>query len=88
MGKKFAPNYANLFLAEWEEKALEKYVLKPSVYWRFLDDICMIWEHSKEEFYKFVKIFEYPSPLDYSEGRVELGINAYFRHSGLQRKQI
>ena len=39
MGKKFAPNYANLFLAEWEEKALEKCVLKPSVYWRFLDDI-------------------------------------------------
>ena len=24
MGKKFAPNFANLFLAEWEEKALEK----------------------------------------------------------------
>ena len=56
MGKTFAPNYANLFLAEWEEKALEKYVLKPSVYWRFLDDIFMIWEHSKEEFYNFVKI--------------------------------
>ena len=54
MGKKFAPNYANLFLAEWEEKALEKCVLKPSVYWRFLDDIFMIWEHSKEDFYKFV----------------------------------
>ena len=56
MGKKFAPNYANLFLAEWEEKALEKCVVKPSVYWRFLDDIFMIWEHAKEEFYKFVKI--------------------------------
>ena len=56
MGKKFAQNYANLFLAEWEEKALEKCVLKPSVYWRFLDDIFMIWEHSTEEFYKFVKI--------------------------------
>ena len=26
------------------------------MYWRFLDDIFMIWEHSKEEFYKFVKI--------------------------------
>ena len=67
MCKKFAPNYANLFLAEWEEKALEKCVLKPSVYWRFLDAIFMIWEHSKEEF-----------------GR----INAFFRHSGSQRKQI
>ena len=54
MGKKFAPNYAILFLAEWEEKALEKCVLKPSVYWRFVDDIFMIWEHYKEEFYKSV----------------------------------
>ena len=62
MGKKFAPNYANLFLAEWEEKALEKCVLKPSVYWRFLDDFFMIWEHSKEEFYKFVKILNTHHP--------------------------
>ena len=65
MGKKFAPNYANLLLAEWEEKALEKCVLKPSVYmvyWRFLDDIFMIWEHSKEEFYIFVKILNTHHP--------------------------
>ena len=62
MGKKFAPNYANLFLAEWEEKALKKCVLKSSVYWRFLDDICMICEHSKEEFYKFVKILNTHHP--------------------------
>ena len=41
MGKKFASNYANLFLAEWGEKALEKCVLKPSVY------SVLIWEHSK-----------------------------------------
>ena len=41
MGKTFAQNYANLFLGEWEEKTLEKCVLKPSVYWRFLDDIFM-----------------------------------------------
>ena len=73
----YAPNYANLFLAEWEEKALEKCVLKPSVYWRFLDDIFMIWEHSKEEFYKFVKILNTHNPFDYCPGRVELGINAF-----------
>ena len=73
MGKKFAPNYANLFLAEGEEKALEC-VLKPSVYWRFLDDI---WEHSKEEFYKFANILNTHHP-SICEGRVELGIKPYF----------
>ena len=28
-GRKIAPNYANLFLAKWEENILEKCVLKP-----------------------------------------------------------
>ena len=27
------------------------------------------------------KNFEHPSPFDYCQGRVELGINAFFRHS-------
>ena len=44
------------FWQSGRKKAFEKCVLKPSVYWRFLDNIFMIWEHSKEEFYKFVKI--------------------------------
>ena len=47
---------------KWEEKALEKCVSKASVYWRSLDDIFMIWEHSKEEFYKFVKILNTHHP--------------------------
>ena len=49
-------------MAEWEEKALEKCVLKPSVYWRFLDDIFMIWEHSKEKLYKFVEVLNTHHP--------------------------
>ena len=32
--------------------------------------------------------FEWPSPFDYCGGRVELEINAFFKHSGSQRKQI
>ena len=51
MGKKFAPNYANLFLADWEREVLEKAPLKPKFYRRFLDDIFMIWEHSEESKY-------------------------------------
>ena len=49
-------NYDNLFFGRVGGKALEKCVLKPSVYWRFLDDIFIIWEHSKEEFYIFMEI--------------------------------
>ena len=56
MGKKFAPNYANLFLAKWEQEALEKCPKKPSCYLRFLDDIFIIWPHSKQEFNEFFQI--------------------------------
>ena len=56
MGKKFAPNYANIFLAKWEQEALDKCPLKPSCYFRFLDDIFIIWPYSKEEFDNFFSI--------------------------------
>ena len=53
MGKKFAPNYANIFMANWEEEALKKCTLKPLCYFRFLDDIFIIWTHSEQEFWTF-----------------------------------
>lgn len=53
MGKKFAPSYANIFMAKWEESALDTAALKPLHYFRFLDDIYIIWDHSKEEFVQF-----------------------------------
>lgn len=56
MGKKFAPAYANIFIAEWEEKALFKAHQKPAHYYRFLDDIWGVWTNTKEEFYSFVDL--------------------------------
>ena len=56
MGKKFAPSYANIYMALWEETALKKCRLKPTHYYRFLDDIFGIWEHSKEDFQEFINI--------------------------------
>jgi hypothetical protein len=50
MGKKFAPGYANIFMAEFEDKALQKCTKKPAAYLRYLDDIFIIWEHSEEDF--------------------------------------
>ena len=39
MGQKYAPNYANIFMAEWERQALVKCLKKPLMYSRYLDDI-------------------------------------------------
>ena len=50
MGKRFAPNYANIFLAKWESEALKKCPKQPHAYFRFLDDIFIIWPHSLEDF--------------------------------------
>ena len=56
MGRKFAPNYANLFMAQWEKEALAKCALQPDCYLRFLDDIFIVWPHSEQEFWTFFNI--------------------------------
>lgn len=53
MGKKFAPSYANIFMAYWEESALTSATKKPYAYYRFLDDIWGVWAYSKEDFVTF-----------------------------------
>ena len=56
MGKRFAPSYANIYMSLWEQTALEKCRLKPTHYFRFLDDIFGIWEHTQEEFLEFINV--------------------------------
>lgn len=55
MGKKFAPAYANIFMASWEGEALAKCEKQPAYYFRYLDDIWGIWTGSEAEFDQFVK---------------------------------
>ena len=53
IGTKFAPGFANIFMGYLEERFIGLCDLKPWVWWRFLDDVFMIWLHSEEE----LKIF-------------------------------
>lgn len=62
MGKKFAPAYANIFMASWEEEALAKCTKKPAQYLRYLDDIWGIWTGSEIEFREFVEILNSHDP--------------------------
>ena len=41
-------------MSELEENFLENSVLKPSVWWRYIDDIFMIWQHGRENLDKFL----------------------------------
>lgn len=55
MGQKFAPAYANIFMAQWETSALQKCSKKPLYYFRFLDDIWGIWSYPEEDFEEFLE---------------------------------
>lgn len=62
MGKKIAPGYANIFMANWEVEILAKCQKKPINYLRYLDDIWGLQTGSKEEFEEFVGILNSHDP--------------------------
>jgi len=53
MGTSLAPSYANLFMGCLEDKLLKGYELKPAYYYRYIDDIFLIWTHGLSELTKF-----------------------------------
>ena len=71
MGKKFAPSYANLFMAQWENTALDKCYQKPKMYFRYLDDIWILWDHGETQFQTFFDILNTHSPAIRLSARVE-----------------
>ena len=48
MGTRMAPSYANLFMGNFEHLAIENAPLKPIVWWRYIDDIFMIWTEGED----------------------------------------
>lgn len=56
MGRKFAPNFANVYMSNWEHEIMEKTDKKPKFYRRFLDDGFMIWEHSRQDLDAFISL--------------------------------
>ncbi|XP_070543722.1 uncharacterized protein [Ptychodera flava] len=57
MGTRMAPQFANIFMADLEQRFLNSYPLKPRVYFRFIDDIFMIWTHGLDALKKFYQEF-------------------------------
>ncbi len=56
MGKKFAPAYAYIYMADWEQTVFPKCPKVPSLYIRYLDDIFGVWNYSESDFKHFVSI--------------------------------
>ena len=54
MGTKCAPSYSIIFMDQLERKFLARQHLQPLVWWRYIDDIFLIWPHSREELDSFI----------------------------------
>jgi len=53
MGKTFAPNLANIYLLDLDRQAMEGFRIKPTMFFRYLDDIFFIWPGTREELTEF-----------------------------------
>ena len=54
MGTKMAPAFANLFMGNFERKALNNSLDKPYLWWHYFDDIFLIWTLREEKLDKFI----------------------------------
>ena len=56
MGTRMTTLYANLFMGKFEQHAIENAPLtgKPFVWWRFIDDVFMIWTEGEEHLKDFI----------------------------------
>ena len=54
MGTKCAPSLAIIFMDKFERDFLSKHPLAPLVWWRYIDDIFMIWPYTREELHSFI----------------------------------
>jgi hypothetical protein len=49
MGKPYAPSLANIYLIDFDDKAMNTFRIKPKLYYRFLDDIFFVWTGTRTE---------------------------------------
>lgn len=57
MGTKMAPAYANIFMHYLEQNFIATQPLTPLVYKRYIDDIIIIWNHTKQQLDSFIQNF-------------------------------
>ena len=75
IGTIFAPPNVIIFIAALEEEILEFLITKPWLWWRYIDDIFMIWHHRENELKQFIdKLNKFHPTIkitcDYSRERV------------------
>ena len=54
MGTKMAPSYANLFMGKFEQEAPPTAPHSPLIWWRYIDDIFLLWTHGEDKLNGFI----------------------------------
>ena len=55
MGTRLAPSFANIFMYHFEKENVYPYFLQPAVWYRYIDDIFMVWNHGLDELNKSIE---------------------------------
>ena len=55
MGTRLAPSFANIYMNHFEETHVYIYPFKPTVWFRYIDDIFMVWDHGLDELNTFIQ---------------------------------
>ena len=50
------PPYTTIFIRDLEEQILQDCSFKPVVWWRYIDDIFLLWQHGEEKLREFLDI--------------------------------
>ena len=63
IGTKIPPTYAIIFMGDLEERILQDCSFKPIVWWKYIEDIFLLWQHEAEKLKEFLDILNryYPS---------------------------
>ena len=56
MGTRMASSYANIFMKYRETQLLDTSTMKPKIWFRFIDDIIMIWHHDRNDLENFINL--------------------------------
>ena len=54
MGTRLAPSFANIYMNHFENAHVYSYQLQPKAWYRYIDDIFMVWNHGIDELNTFV----------------------------------
>ncbi len=62
MGSPLSPVFANIFMEDFEQRALALAVVKPKIWWRYVDDTFVVFPHGDDKLIEFLEHLNKISP--------------------------